>query len=150
MRTAIICDTSSLYRSVQSRHGGRVNYSRFLAYVELEFGYDLTIRVAYGNQKDTVVHKFISNLNSLGFQTHFKYGKDWLVEGILKAVSIVDKIDCLVLATNDPLLAPLVPWLESHGVKVHVISCNIPRELSQLALCHEIPKELVDVDSSDI
>lgn len=102
------------------------------------------VKVAYGNQKSTVVHRFISILNNLGFQTNFQYGKDWHVELILHAVSVASKVDCIVLGTNDPIYCSLIPWLEAHGVKVVVIACNIPRALGELAVCHEVQRTHID------
>ncbi len=118
-----------------------MDYSRFLD--SLKPTYELVIKYAYGNQKETVIHKFVQELNSLGFQTNFRYGKDWHVEMILHAVSIVEKVDAIVLATSNPIYRPLIPWLEAHGVKVHVISVNIPHTLGEVALCTEITADLL-------
>lgn len=149
MRTAVICDTESLYKELKQRFNKRLQYGQYLAWLKSSFDYDCAIKVAYGNQKNTVVQRFISTLNQLGFQTHFKYGKDWHVEVILQCVSIANKVDVVVLGTSDPVYAPMIPWLEAHGVKVHVVSCNIPHQLSELALCHEIQKEVLVVDALD-
>lgn len=149
MRTAVFCDTESLYRELMNRFQKRLDYSKYLKLLE-SLGYDLVIKVAYGNQKNTVVHKFISVLNALGFQTCFKFGKDWHVEIILHIVSLVNKVDCIVLGTSDPVYAPLIPWIEAHGVKVHIVSAGIPGPLSERALCHEIERTMCDsLDSTE-
>ena len=144
MRTAVFCDTQSLYQELRNRFQKRLNYCKYLNFLKEELRYDPVIKIAYGNQKATVIHKFISDLNWLGFQTHFKFNKDWHVEMVLNIVSITDKVDCVVLGTSDPIFAPVIPWVEAHGVKIHIVSCGIPGKLSELALCHEIHRELLD------
>ena len=143
MRTAVFCDTESLYREVQARFQKRLNYTSYLAHLA-NYGYDVKIKVAYGNQKATVVHRFIRALNELGFQTHFNFGKDWHVEMVLDIINIHSKVDCIVLGTSEPVFAPLIPWLEAHGVRVLIFSALVPSKLSNLALVQEIDSSLLD------
>ncbi len=142
MKTALLVDTESLYHEINERYKGRLSYSKFLTWLKETYHYDVQIKHAYGNQNPAFIKRFRYALQDLGFQLSFKQDKNWSIELVLQAVSIVDKIDCLVLATSDPIYRPLIPWIEAHGVKVHVISCNIPKLLFEIALSTEIPKEL--------
>lgn len=142
MRTAVLMDTESVYRELLARYNRRLDYSKFLTYLKETFNYDVQIKYAYGNQNPGNIKGFTSVLRDLGFQLRFKQRKTWEVEVSLHAASIANKIDCLVLCTSNPNYQALIPWIEHHGVKVHIICCNVPKELFEHALATEITTEL--------
>ena len=139
----LFVDVENLYRSIGRRFNGRLDYQKYLEFLETRFGAPLNIRHAYGSQKPKDARGFISLLKALGFITRFDHGVNWNVPITLAALELADKGSLVVFGSNNKDLAPLVEALQAKGVRTFVCGCVIHPTLKQLSEYHEIDESLL-------
>lgn len=114
----------------QKKKGFKVNYQRFLQHFT---GDDekLILAYAYGSQIADEANSFIYALKGMGYLTKFvtsiKNNREIIhpnrnVEMTVDIMSSCERLDIVVLGTNDSELVPLIHYLQTKGIKVIVAS----------------------------
>ncbi len=153
-RLGVFCDVSNLYYCISNRFDGRkLDYNKYLEFIK-DFG-DVQQAIAYGSQMRNEAHPFIKALKSAGFVTKFKRPKeigkgginykrksDWDVGISVDIISMLDRLDIVILGSADSDMAPVIDYVINHGVKVIVLACGIASEL------HDTGAEVIEVTES--
>jgi uncharacterized LabA/DUF88 family protein len=139
----LFVDVENLYRSIGKRFNGRLDYDKYLRFLEDRFGAEVQVRHAYGSQKPKAASSFISLLKNLGFTTKFDVGIDWNVVIALTAMQLSDKGTLVVLGSNNRNLAPLVEALQAKGARTFICGCYIHPSLKNLSEYHEVTEDLL-------
>lgn len=142
-QVGVFVNVSDLYyAALGAFNGGKINYKKYL---ERAVGNDTLYRAfAYGVQMGDEAGPFISALKQYGFEPKYKQARivdkkpsindtDWNVGIACDVFRIIDRIDTIILGTNDPNLTPLVEFVRDRGVKCVIYACNIPEELRYAA-----------------
>lgn len=110
----------------QKKKGHKVNYDRYREAFVFE-GEKLMMAYAYGDQVTDEAESFIHALRRMGYLTKFvnsiKDGQEIVhpnrnVEITVDIMSSCDRLDIVVVGSNDPELIPLINFLQGRGVKV--------------------------------
>lgn len=127
MRVGIYVNVSNQFSALSSkRKGHRVNYAKYLEFAS-SFGDTNIAVIAYGTQVGTEAGNFIQVLKRLGYSTKFsfsaKIGQNIIhpnrnIEITIDIMSILDKLDVIILGSNDRELIPLIQYVRSRGVTV--------------------------------
>lgn len=139
----VFANVSNQFYSVLSAfRGGKIDYQKYL---EKAVGTDELYRAfAYGVQMANEAIPFISCLNKIGFETRYKHARiidgkpniretDWNAGIMMDVVRHLDRLDIVVLGSNDVDLVPLIEFIKERGVKAVIFSCRIPFELRETA-----------------
>lgn len=129
-RVAVIADSQNLYHTAQTKYSQNVDYEGLLDTVV--DGRQLTRAIAYVIEtNNNEEQSFFDAIEDIGFETkskqikEFKDGKkkaDWDVGMCLKAVSLADHVDVIVLCTGDGDFSRLCEYLKHEGVKTEIAS----------------------------
>lgn len=116
------------------KKGHKVNYERYLSYF-LSDGEKLMVAYAYGTQVAGEAESFIHALKKMGYLTKFVLSTKLTpqeiihparnVELTVDVLSAVDKLDIIVLGSNDTELIPLITHLQGRGIKVIVATPSL-------------------------
>jgi uncharacterized LabA/DUF88 family protein len=139
----LFVDIENLYRSIGKRFDSRLDYDKYLKFLEARFGVPVQVKHAYGSQKPKVVSGFISLLKNLGFTTKFDVGVDWNVVIALAAVQMAEKGSLIILGSNNKNLVPLVEALQAKGARTFICGCYIHHTLKNVSEYHEITEDLL-------
>lgn len=138
----VFVDISNLYHCVGKKFPNRkLDYSKLR---ELIVENDILFRaIAYGVQTSNEASKFIERLRRFGYEPKYKQVRviqigdeepkyiktNWNVGMTLDVVSMLDKLDVIVICSSDPELVPLVEYIKARGLKCIVASAGISRDL---------------------
>lgn len=162
-RIGVFVDVSNLYYCLRKKYGRKLNYKKYVEFIE-PMG-TIAQAIAYGAKKkdDTETVNFINYLKHAGFWPKYKEPKsfnnvtstaskaDWDVGIAIDIVSMCDRLDLVVLGTADGDLEPVVKWLRTKGIDVIVLACNISRDLKSTATKWiEIPESLLVEQESQL
>jgi uncharacterized LabA/DUF88 family protein len=138
-RCAILVDVQNMFYSAKHQYGGKINFDHLL---EATSRRRKVVRaIAYAVKTPEIdQEKFLKLLYELGFEVRMKELKiradgtakgDWDMGIAIDAISMVDKVDCIVLVSGDGDYVPLVEHLKAHGCRVEVYSfrSNTAQEL---------------------
>jgi uncharacterized LabA/DUF88 family protein len=139
----LFVDIENLYRSIGKRFNGRLDYQKYLTFLETRFGATVQVKHAYGSQKPKVASSFISLLKNLGFTTKFDVGVDWNVVIAVTAYALADKGSLIILGSNNKNLAPLIEALQAKGARTFICGCYIHPTLKNLSEYHEVTEDLL-------
>ena len=142
-RCAILVDVQNMFYSAKHLFSGKINYDHLL---EATSRRRKVVRaIAYAVKTPEIdQEKFIKLLYELGFEIRMKDLKiradgtakgDWDMGIAIDAISLVDKVDCIVLVSGDGDYVPLVEHLKARGCRVEVYSfrSNTAQELIESA-----------------
>lgn len=139
----LFIDVENLYKSVGKRFSRRLDYGKYVAFLEQKFKTPISVKMAYGSQKPNDAKDFVNFLKALGFIIRFDEGIDWNVSIALSAINLAEQGTTVILGSNSRSLAPLVTTLQDKGVKTFVCGCNIHPQLRDLSAYHEIDSSLL-------
>lgn len=138
-RCAIFVDVQNMFYSAKHLFGGKINYDHLL---EATSRRRKVVRaLAYAVKTPEIdQNKFIKLLYELGFEVRMKDLKirtdgtakgDWDMGLAIDAISLVEKVDCVIIVSGDGDYVPLVEHLKARGVRVEVYSfrSNTAQEL---------------------
>jgi uncharacterized LabA/DUF88 family protein len=142
-RCAILVDVQNLFYSARHLYGGKINYDHLLEATSRRRKVVRAIAYAVKTQ-EIDQEKFLKLLYELGFEVRMKDLKiradgtakgDWDMGLAIDAISLVDKVDCIVLVSGDGDYTPLVYHLRARGCRVEVYSfrSNTAQELIEAA-----------------
>lgn len=140
-RIALFVDVSNLYFCVKRKYEGRIDYKKYMAYVQ-SLGEVIEAR-AYGCAKGAEAKAFMLMLKHAGFAPVYKEPKelepgkrkgDWDV-GITVDMLTRDDADVVILGSSDSDMAPAVAELRKRGKEVYIFACDVSRELHGAASC---------------
>jgi uncharacterized LabA/DUF88 family protein len=152
-RAALFADVVNLFDAAE-RAGGRVDYERYLA--RAAAGYDLVRAVAYGAQMRREAESFLAVLRGLGYETCYRRavvtnGRPDIRQthrSLTLAMDVwrtFDRLDAVILGSNDPDLLPLAARLKELGRQVVLFAPAVGPELRELAdRCLDLGDALVD------
>ena len=159
-RIGIFADVSNLYYCVGKKFQDRkLDYEKYYDYVK-PLG-EIQQAIAYGAQMDDKAEGFIHALKKIGFRPKYKTPKtytndgkirrkaDWDVGIAMDMVTMIDKLDMILLGTADGDMEPVVTWALSKGVDVVILACGISKDLKDISTSWiEIPESMLE-DKSD-
>lgn len=140
MNTAIFLDLSDLYHRVNRRFGRKLNFAAVLDLFD-----NVSAAHAYGIQRGNEASGFITCLQRLGFETHFKHPEiikcgdrelkraNWGVGMTVDVVRYSRPIDTVILGSGSNNMTPLVEYLTENGFRCIVFACNVGKELRNSA-----------------
>lgn len=142
---AFFVDLANLYYCVGKRFQNRkLDYAKLRDKVA-EMG-QLYRSTAYGVQMGEEASPFINCLRKLGYDTKYKKSRmseenekkvirkaDWDVGLTLDVVSVIDRVDTVVIGSADIELIELVRYVRSKGVRCIVFASGIPQDLRDAA-----------------
>jgi len=151
-RVGIFVDVQNLFYSAKSIHHSKINFEKLL-YMTLR-GRKLVRAIAYVVQKeeDDSQHAFIEVLKRLGYEVKSKDLKirpdgtakgDWDMGIAIDTMSMVGKLDTIVLVSGDGDFVPLVEMLKANGCRVEVYSFreSTAADLIKAATCYNAIEE---------
>jgi len=132
MRVGVFVNISNQFAAISlKKKGYRVNYANYLKRV-LDEQDKLVIAIAYGSQVNNEASRFIYVLKKQGYVTKFVVSMqqnsqdiiqpDRNVEMTIDILGLKDKVDKIIIGSNQVELVPLIHYLQMTGVKVNVIS----------------------------
>lgn len=132
MRVGVFVNISNQFTAIAlKKKGYRVNYARYLEYV-LDEQDKLIIAIAYGSQVSNEASRFIYVLKKQGYVTKFigslQQSSQEIkqpnrnVEMTIDILGLKDKVDKIIVGSNDIELVPLIHHLQMLGVKVNIIT----------------------------
>lgn len=139
----VFANVSSQFYSVLSAYrGAKIDYARYLE--KAIGGEELYRAFAYGVQMGTEAGPFINCLNKIGFETRYKPARwvdgkpsirdtDWNIGIAMDIVRHLERLDVVVIGSNDLNLVPLIEFIKERGVKAVIFSCRVPNELREVA-----------------
>lgn len=160
-RVAVFVNTTELYYAISKKYNTRkLNYSAYKKWLE-DLG-EIVECVAYGTsdlESDSSVkaHAFIAMLKAVGYTTKFRYFSPeeerikkrfrWDTAMTVDIMNIADRVDMVVIGTNNRNMDYLIHTLKTRGTKVVVFGAGIPTELKKVTRCIEIPESMLDETS---
>jgi uncharacterized LabA/DUF88 family protein len=139
----VFADVSNQFFSVATTFkGAKVNYTEYL---KTAVGDNELYRAfAYGVQVSSEATPFIASLQRIGYDTRYKLAKvvdgkpsipdtNWNVGIVIDMIRHLDRLDVVVIGSNNPDLIPAINFIRDRGVKVIIYSCRIPKELKDAA-----------------
>lgn len=133
MAVGVFVDTDSLFRAGISKYHRRLDYSKFYEWIKEQCG-DIYRAFAYGKQyAGRAVTPFQDALTHIGFECRWApEGTNWNVGIAMDVVRIIERVDKILLASNDEELAPAAWWVKEQGVKCLVcgFKMDFPEYLS--------------------
>lgn len=151
-RVGLFLEVSNLYHTLGKKYSKRLNYKKYYDFVA-DLG-EIQQAIAYGAQVHTEANGFITCLRDAGFLPKYKEPKsfhdgtkkaNWDVGMVIDIVQMIDRLDLVILGSADGDFAPMITYLQSKGLQVVVLACNISHELTEVATkCIEIPESLLE------
>lgn len=152
--------SNQFYTTHNIFRGGKIDYQKYLnrAVGDNE---QLYRAFAYGVQMDREASGFIACLQQFGYETNYKQARvidgkpsirhtDRNMDMAMDVMRCLEKLDTVVIGSNDPNLIPLVKFIRDRGKKVIILSCCIGRELREAAnQCIEIKDDLLEDKKTD-
>lgn len=138
----------------------RINYEKYLK--KAINGDRLHRACAYGINIGDEAHEFKIILEKIGYEVKYKPARMVLdrttnqyvpkinltsnnINIAIDIVKDVEKVDTIVLGTNDKELIPFIIWAQSKGVKIHLFSLLIPKDMKEVANSwHEIDGDIIE------
>lgn len=149
----IFVDVANIYGSVGKQFAGKkLNYR---CYLEKCNSYGSIYRaIAYGLELGGEATNFKLALKKIGYETRYKYltsvapadvkKASWNVGLAMDVVRLLDKLDTVVIGSNDAALADLVSFVKERGRRCIVFGCMIQKELKEVCNQYiEIKPELL-------
>lgn len=142
---ALFADVGNLFFHIGKKYPGRkLDYD---AYLTAATGDNIVLRAfAYGTQQSTEAVPFIDCLRRIGFEVKYRTLKevytqnrkelrriDWGIGIAVDVVRNINRVNKVVLGTNDLAMIPLIEWLREQGCEVQVFACGIAKELRAAA-----------------
>ncbi len=131
-RVGVFVNVSNQFASLNAKNKGfRVNYAEYLRYINDQTNSEITLSIAYVSQVNNESESFIEVLSQLGYVIKFSKAKreqgtiihpNRNVEMAMDIIEATEKLDTIVLGTNDLDLIPLIWQLRTRGIKVFVIT----------------------------
>ncbi len=135
----LFVDLINQYHSISlAFNGSKLNYHSYLNKLKEE---GLIYRaIAYGAYVDNEASDFINCLRSDGYEAKYVPAKlyngrpivkftDRTIDIVLDIMRMIDKLDIVIIGSNNTNLIPLFSFLKEKGIRVIVFSCDIPREM---------------------
>ncbi|MGA1875064.1 MAG: NYN domain-containing protein [bacterium] len=158
-RVALFVDVQNMFYSAKNLYNGRLDYEKFL---EVTIGGRVLVQAtAYIVQTPEINQtKFISLLRSIGYVVRtmdLKTGTggfakgNWDVGMAIDILSMIDKIDILIIASGDGDFVPIVKLFQKRGVRVEIFSFayNTAIDLKEIAdRFYPVTEELLIHDPS--
>lgn len=130
LRVGIFVNITNQFGALtQKKKGYKVNYERYLKQF-LSPGESLMLAYAYGSQVIDEAESFIHALRRMGYMTRFVTSTKVTAQEIIQpnrnveiTVDIMrscEKLDIVILGSNDLELVPLIVYLQGKGIKVIV------------------------------
>ncbi len=155
-RIGVFVDITHQFKAAQEMHGKKINYEKYLTHVRN--GHNLFYAYAYGAQLKAEADGFIRRLRTLGYEPKYRTatevgldGKidldltDFIAEIIVDVMRSAERLDKVILGTNDKRFIPLIRYLRERGIEVKICACMIPSELINAAnASEEILDEILD------
>ena len=151
-RVGLFMDVSNLYHTIGKKFSRKLHYRKYMDFVA-DLG-EIQQAVAYGAQVSNEATKFITCLKEIGYMTKYKAPKafadgsmkaNWDVGITVDVITMLDKLDLVVLGSADGDFSDLVAYVQARGVSCVVLACNISYELKDIATkCIEIPESLLE------
>ena len=147
-RCAILVDVQNMFYSAKHLYSGKINYDHLLEATSRRR--KIVRAIAYAVQTPEIIQdKFLKLLYELGFEVKMKELKvradgtakgDWDMGIAIDAISLIDKVDCIILVSGDGDYVPLVEHCKARGVRIEVYSfkSNTAQELITAATEHFI------------
>ncbi len=127
-RVAILIDTANLYHTAKIAYRSKVHFKNLIS--EVLYQRTLVRAIAYTITSDSGEETaFIQTLSSEGIEIKskplitYRQGNqkaDWDVGITVDAISLIPKIDALILVSGDSDFVPLAHYARSHGVAFEV------------------------------
>lgn len=142
-RCVILVDVQNMFYSAKHQYGGKINFDYLLEATSRRR--KIVRAIAYVVQTPEIdQEKFVSVLHGLGFEVKVKDLRvradgtakgDWDMGIAIDAISLVDRVDCVVLVSGDGDYVPLVEHLKARGCRVEIYSfqSNTAQELINAA-----------------
>lgn len=159
-QVAVFVDVQNMFYSAKNLYNGRLDYEKFLQITVSER--KLIQATAYIVQTPDIDQtKFIALLKSIGYVVRtmdLKTGTggfakgNWDVGMAIDILSMIGKIDTLVLASGDGDFVPIVKLFQNKGVRVEIFSFayNTAIDLKEIAdRFYPITEDLLIQDSSN-
>lgn len=140
----IFIDVSDFYYRIQRRFSGRkLDFEQYFIAAN-DYG-KIYRAFAYGMQRNYEAAGFIKCLQASGFEAKYKKPKiikvgdreikqcDWGMGIAIDIVSLIDKLDVVILGVSNPDFIPLVRWIRDQGVEVIIFASCIPKTLKDSA-----------------
>jgi len=129
-RVAVLVDVQNMYYSAKKIYNSKISFQKLLP--ALLSNRRLVRAIAYTVEKEGAdQEKFYEMLKHTGFEVKRRdlivrndgsRKGDWDMGIAIDAISLIDKVDVMVLVTGDGDFAALVTMLKSRGVRVEVAS----------------------------
>lgn len=155
----IFVDVSNIYSSIGRRYANRrLNYEKYLEQCQ-SYG-PIYRALAYGLELSGEAVPFKVALRSIGFETRYKKlvststedlkKSSWNVGMAMDIIRLIDKLDVVIIGSNDAALSELVQFIVERGRRCVVFACSIQRELKELCNQYiEIKDDLMEVKISE-
>jgi uncharacterized LabA/DUF88 family protein len=156
----VFVDVANIYNNVGKRFvGKKLNYQRYLEQAR-SYG-NIYRAIAYGLEQGKEATNFKIALRHLGFETKYKplpssQPEDlkkcsWNVGIAMDIVRIIEKLDTVVIGSNDAALADLVHYIKERGRRCIILGCNIQKELREACNQYvEIREELMEMKNEPV
>lgn len=154
-RVGVFIDVTHQFTAVQERYSKRINFEKYLE--RAVSGENLHCAYAYGAQVSTEAQGFIKRLRALGYEPRYQQAPvgieqkadlnaaDFSVEMTLDVMRNLDRLDSVVLGTNDERFVPLVRYLQERGLRVSIFACKIHALLCEFAnKAAELPEDILE------
>lgn len=134
MNIGLFIDVLNLHYCVDIKYGRKLNYELYLNKI-VDFG-ELKWKFAYGTQKKDEADKFIYRLKHLGFDVKYlTLIKNRIittrVDLIIDIIKLINKLDVVILGTNNLDYIPLIQWIRNQGIKCGVFATRISKNLKE-------------------
>lgn len=130
-RIALFVDAENLYYSARECFRGKINYGKLLSLIMGQNRYLVKAYAYVVRSLDKDPTPFITSLEKLGLEVKVKEPKyrsdgsakaNWDMGIALDILTLLDKIDTIILASGDGDFVPLVNYIKSKGKTVEVFS----------------------------
>lgn len=155
----VFADVSNVYSGVKKKYPNKkLSYERYL---DLCSAYGPIYRaVAYGLEFGNEAMSFKVALKRIGYEIKYKRLTSTTAEGLKRAswnvglamdvVRLIDKLDVVILGSNDAALGDLVRFIIERSRKCVVFACLIQTDLKEACSQYiEIEDHLMEVESDE-
>jgi len=160
MRTAVFVDIISLFYNINYVYPQqKLDYKNYLD--KLREKYNIYRAIAYGASISNEAQDFIRCLRGNGFETKYVPARKFNSKAVIKytdrtmdiamdILRMIDRIDVVVIGSNNINFIPLFNYLKEKGIKVVVNACNISRELkNNCDEWYEITDDLLEIRNDE-
>jgi hypothetical protein len=152
---SLIIDTCNLYYCTRKAHDeARIDYKKYIDVVFSLFGQQEPM-IAYVTRPDDTAEKFISYLETIGFQVITKEPRplrvgtaealwtNFNVELSVATMANANKHEPMIIGSSDPHLTPLLKVLQSRVGILYVYASGIPKVFRKYATVQEIGRKVL-------